>query len=89
MIKVILDVSDRYRYKSELKASEQFLNHAIDGTPDPIFVKDEQHRWMILNDAFCQTIGKPRSESIGQSDCDFFPNSEAEGFWARDRTAAI
>jgi PAS domain S-box-containing protein len=84
MIKVVLDVSDRYRYESQLKASEEFLNHTINATPDPIFVKDEQHRWIILNDAFCNLIGKSRQELIGKSDYDFFPKSEADVFWAKD-----
>ncbi len=84
MIKVVLDVSDRYRYESQLRASEQFLNHTINVIPDPIFVKDEQHRWMILNDAFCELLGKPRQELIGKSDYDFFPKAEAEFFWTKD-----
>jgi PAS domain S-box-containing protein len=84
MIKVVLDVSDRYRYEAQLKASEKFLNHTINVIPDPIFVKDEQHRWIILNDASCQLLGKPRQELIGKSDYDFFPQAEADFFWARD-----
>ena len=84
IIEVVLDVSDRYRYEAKLKASEEFLNHTINATPDPIFVKDEQHRWIILNDAFCQLIGKSRQELIGKSDYDFFPKSEADVFWAKD-----
>ncbi|MGB3266084.1 MAG: PAS domain S-box protein, partial [Microcoleus sp.] len=84
MIEVVLDVSDRYCYEAQLKASEEFLNHTINATPDPIFVKDEQHRWMILNDAFCRLLGKSRQELIGKSDYDFFPKSEADVFWAKD-----
>ncbi|MEG4005145.1 PAS domain S-box protein [Microcoleus sp. Pol11C1] len=84
IIEVVLDVSDRYRYEAKLKASEEFLNHTINATPDPIFVKDEQHRWMILNDAFCQLVGKSREELIGKSDYDFFPQSEAAVFWTKD-----
>ncbi len=84
MIKVVLDVSDRYRYESQLRASEQFLNHTINVIPDPIFVKDEQHRWMILNDAFCELLGKPRQALIGKSDYDFFPKAEADFFWRKD-----
>jgi PAS domain S-box-containing protein len=84
IIEVVLDVSDRYRYEAKLKASEEFLNHTINATPDPIFVKDEQHRWMILNDAFCQLLGKSRQELLGKSDYDFFPKSEADVFWAKD-----
>ncbi|MEG4229516.1 PAS domain S-box protein [Microcoleus sp. N9_B2] len=89
MIKVVLDVSDRYRYEAKLKASEEFLNHTINATPDPIFVKDEQHRWIILNDAFCQLLGKSRQELIGKSDYDCFPKSEADVFWLKDEEVLI
>jgi PAS domain S-box-containing protein len=84
MIKVILDVSDRYRYEAELKASEEFLNHTINATPDPIFVKDEQHRWVVLNDAFCQLMGKGRSELIGKSGYEFLPAAQADLFGQQD-----
>ncbi|MEG3875994.1 PAS domain S-box protein [Microcoleus sp. herbarium7] len=84
MIKVVLDVSDRYRYEAELKASEEFLNHTINATPDPIFVKDEQHRWVVLNDAFCELMGKGRSELIGQSGYEFFPPAQAKIFGQKD-----
>ncbi|MEG4578194.1 PAS domain S-box protein [Microcoleus sp. MON1_C5] len=84
LIKVVLDVSDRYRYEAQLKASEEFLNHTINSTPDPIFVKDEQHRWVVLNDAFCNLIGKRRSELIGKSGYDFFPPAQAAFFWQQD-----
>ena len=84
MIKEILDVSDRYRYEAELKASEEFLNHTINATPDPIFVKDEQHRWVVLNDAFCELMGKGRQELIGKSGYDFLPPAKAHIFWQKD-----
>ncbi len=84
IIEVVLDVSDRYRYEAKLKASEEFLNHTLNATPDPIFVKDDQHRWMIVNDAFCQLIGKSRQELIGKSEYDFFPKSQADVFCRKD-----
>ena len=84
MIKVILDVSDRYRYEAELKASEEFLNHTINATPDPIFVKDEQHRWVVLNDAFCELMGKRRSELIGKSGYEFLPAAQDDLFGQQD-----
>ncbi|MEG4801565.1 PAS domain S-box protein [Microcoleus sp. ARI1-B5] len=84
MIKVILDVSDRYRYEAELKASEEFLNHTINATPDPIFVKDDRHRWVVLNDAFCELMGKGRSELIGKSGYEFLPPAQADFFAQQD-----
>ncbi|MBE9184085.1 PAS domain S-box protein [Microcoleus sp. LEGE 07076] len=84
MIKVILDVSDRYRYEDELKASQEFLNHTINATPDPIFVKDERHRWVVLNDAFCELMGKRREELIGKSGYEFLPAAQANFFEWQD-----
>ena len=84
MIKVVLDVSDRYHYEHQLKTSEEFFKHTINATPDPIFVKDEQHRWIVLNDAFCELMGKPRQELIGKSGYDFLPPAKAQVFWQKD-----
>ncbi|MGL5064519.1 MAG: PAS domain S-box protein, partial [Microcoleus sp.] len=84
LIKVVLDVSDRHRYEIQLKASKQFLKHTINATPDPIFVKDEQHRWIVLNDAFCELMGKPRQQLIGKSGYDFLPPATADIFWQTD-----
>ncbi|MCU0545905.1 MAG: PAS domain S-box protein [Oscillatoriaceae cyanobacterium Prado104] len=84
MIKVVLDVSDRQRYEIQLKASKQFLKHTINATPDPIFVKDDRHRWIVLNDAFCELMGQPRHELIGKSGYDFLPPTTADIFWQKD-----
>ena len=84
LIAVVLDLSDHYHYEQQLKQSEAFLTHIINAIADPIFVKDEQHRWIVLNDAFCQWMGKTREELIGKSDYDLFPKAEADVFWRKD-----
>ncbi|MEG4233154.1 PAS domain S-box protein [Microcoleus sp. Pol11C3] len=80
----IHDITDKILALSELEASQKFLNYTIDALADPIFVKDEQHRWILLNNAFCKLIGKQREELLGHSDYDFFPQEEAEFFWQTD-----
>ncbi|MEG4011686.1 MULTISPECIES: PAS domain S-box protein [unclassified Microcoleus] len=80
----INDITDKVLALEELEASKNFLNYTIDAVADPIFVKDEQHRWILLNDAFCKLMGKPREELLGKSDFDFFPKEEAEFFWEKD-----
>lgn len=84
MIKVVLDVSDRHRYEVELKASREFLKHTINANPDPIFVKDDRHRWVVLNDAFCKLMRKSRKELIGKSGYDFLPEDKATLFLHKD-----
>ncbi|MCC5641886.1 PAS domain S-box protein [Nostoc sp. CHAB 5824] len=61
-----------------------FLHQIINGISDPIFVKDRQHRWVLLNDTYCDYVGHSREELIGKSDYDFFPQAEADVFREKD-----
>lgn len=60
------------------------LEGLLEALPNPVFVKDEQHRWVLLNDAYCRFMGYERSQLIGRSDPDFFPKAEADVFWRQD-----
>jgi PAS domain S-box-containing protein len=62
----------------------EFLEQIVDAIADPIFVKDEDHRWIMINQALCTFMGHPREELLGKSDYDFFPKEEADVFWAKD-----
>ncbi|MBE8989633.1 PAS domain S-box protein [Nostoc sp. LEGE 12450] len=64
--------------------SPAFLHQMINSISDPIFVKDRQHRWVLLNDNYCNFIGHSREELIGKSDYDFFPQAEADVFRQKD-----
>jgi PAS domain S-box-containing protein len=72
---------------------ERFLYDIVDAMADPLFVKDEQHRWITVNAEFCKFMGHAREEILGKSDYDFFPRAEAETFWKKDaevfRTGAV
>ncbi|MBF2029368.1 MAG: PAS domain S-box protein [Oscillatoriales cyanobacterium C42_A2020_001] len=52
-------------------------------------VKDRQHRWVLLNDAFCTFLGREKTELLGKSDHDFFPAEQAKVFWERDEYVFI
>jgi PAS domain S-box-containing protein len=80
------EISERKRMQEMLRDSYRFLYNIIDTIVDPIFVKDRQHRWLHVNDAFCRFIGHSREKLIGKSDFDFFPECEARVFWAGDET---
>lgn len=64
--------------------NQQFLNDILNTIPDLVFVKDEAHRWVLLNDAFCAALGHRREELIGKTDYDFHPKEEADVFWEKD-----
>lgn len=61
-----------------------FLRAIIDSVADPIFVKDEAHRWIEFNRAFCELMGRPREQLLGRSDHEFFSRQEADVFWTMD-----
>ncbi|MEG5138189.1 MULTISPECIES: PAS domain S-box protein [unclassified Microcoleus] len=83
------EVRDRTAVQEQLKASEEFLNNILNAIPDPIYVKDEQHRWLTLNDAFCQYMGRSRSELMGKSYDLFLPKEEAEIYREKDELAFL
>jgi len=84
---LLLDVTERIEARRLLKQSRDFLESLVNAVGEPIFVKDVNHRWIALNDAFCEMFGRTREEMLGKSDSDFFPPEEVEIFWAHDDRA--
>jgi diguanylate cyclase (GGDEF)-like protein/PAS domain S-box-containing protein len=70
--------------EEELNRSKEFLQTVINTIADPIFVKDREHRWIILNQAYCNFIGYSLETLIQNSDYEFFPQHEADVFWKQD-----
>ena len=64
--------------------SQSFLLGIINSVCYPIFVKNRQHQWIFINNAFCQLTGYISEELIGKSDYEFFSNEEAEIFRETD-----
>ena len=70
--------------EKELQAKELFFNNILNSIPDLIFVKDVNHRWIFLNDAFCAALGHRREELIGKTDYDIHTKEQADIFWEKD-----
>ncbi|MBW4420008.1 MAG: CHASE2 domain-containing protein [Myxacorys californica WJT36-NPBG1] len=70
--------------EEELKRSKEFLHRVINSIPDPVFVKDKHHRWIVLNEAYSRFLGKPVEELVEKSDYDIFPAHEADIFRQQD-----
>ncbi|MEM6426568.1 MAG: ATP-binding protein [Cyanobacteria bacterium P01_D01_bin.128] len=68
----------------ELEGAQSFLNIVLNTLSDPVFAKDEQHRWISVNDACCKFLGRDREEILGKTDFDIFPSTEAMQFWQSD-----
>ena len=64
--------------------SRNFLENIINTLADPVFVKDHNYRWILLNDAFSHLMGEKREALLGKSDYDFFVKEEADVFRKQD-----
>ncbi|MEL7669746.1 PAS domain S-box protein [Methanobacterium sp.] len=78
------EIQERKHVEEDLIKSRNYLDKIINSIADPVFVKDNQHRWILLNDAYCKLMGYSREEILGKSDYDFFPSHEADIFWEKD-----
>ncbi|WP_442936903.1 PAS domain S-box protein [Nostoc sp.] len=81
---VVRDISDRKQAEEEIKESKAFLNQVINVISDMIFVKDEQHRWVLANQSLCNLLGVDCELILGKSDYDFFLKEHADVFWQKD-----
>lgn len=73
--------------EGELQKSKEFLNSVINSIPDPVFVKDNQHRWIMLNEAFSRLIGYGLEELVGKGERDVLPIEQAVSFYHHDELA--
>lgn len=81
---VARDITERKRTEGVREHQHQFMRDLLNAIPNPVFVKDYRHRFLVLNDALCSFIGRQRSELLGKSDFDFFPEEEARWFVEKD-----
>ncbi len=81
---IIRDISERKNADKKLQAAHQYLQNMINHIPDPIFMKDKQHRWIGGNKSFWDFMHGTPEKFIGKSDYEFFPKAEADVFWERD-----
>jgi len=77
------------RTRQSLESSKRFLEKVIDSSPDPIFIKDRQHRILNVNRALCDIYGLTKEEVMGKTDHDLFPREQADRFWETTETAFV
>jgi diguanylate cyclase (GGDEF)-like protein/PAS domain S-box-containing protein len=70
--------------EEELQRSKEFLQRVIHSIPDPVFVKDLDYRWLVLNEAYAKFVGVSIDELLSRTVYDVFPKHEADLFWKQD-----
>lgn len=71
--------------KAALKDNYNLLRSVIDASPHPIFVKDLQGRYQLMNISGASRFNKQPSEVIGLNSCSLFPPDVCAKFQADDQ----
>jgi putative methionine-R-sulfoxide reductase with GAF domain len=74
--------------------AQQLTSDVIDSTDDWIFIKDQDHRYRLVNQGYAKSLHIPKADFIGKNDLDLGfpeelvkgnPEKGINGFWADDR----
>ena len=72
----VRDIGQRKRTDEALRHERLFLRHVIDSSPNLIFVKDRNGRFLLANEALAHAYGTTVDTLQGRTDADFNPNAE-------------
>jgi PAS domain S-box-containing protein len=76
------DITNLKTAQLEVEVSRNFLNEIIDSIPNPLFVKNRQHQWVLVNKAYCNLTGIEKDNILGKTDYDFL-NSEDANYYTK------
>ncbi|WP_404414525.1 PAS domain-containing protein [Vreelandella aquamarina] len=81
-----VDATERLALENQIDEDRTFLQDVIDALPTPIFVKDWQGRFTMVNQTLAAVFGVPTEAIIGKTDADFSPRpEEIEAFLLDDQ----
>ncbi len=78
------ETPERPRTETTLERTRSLLQEALNAFPDPVFIKDREHRWIAVNHACCRLMGRTPEQLLGKSDYDFAPKYDADLYWQQD-----
>jgi PAS domain S-box-containing protein len=70
---------------AQIPNASDILQAVIDATPDAIFVKDLDGRYVLVNRAAARFVGRTPDEVIGKHDLELYPEETARRFIADDQ----
>lgn len=81
---VIRDITEKKHIEEELRKSQLEVNTLLDSLPGLAFLKDKNHRYLIVNQKFCNAMGFTKEEMIGKTDFDLLPHTSAAKYITED-----
>lgn len=84
VITTFSDITERRMAQETLLQERNLLRTLIDSSPDYIFIKDAQGRFLVSNEAHAQAVHVSADALVGLTAFDVFPVEMAEQFHADD-----
>lgn len=81
LLLIFRDITDRKKDLEDLREKKKFLDALMMSTPDQIYFKDREHRFILLNEATAENLETTKENAIGKTDFDFFPEDLAEEYY--------
>jgi PAS domain S-box-containing protein len=79
------DIEELKSTRDALMEREKRLLAIIDASPNPVFLKDPDGRYLLVNREFERFTGISRDQVIGKYDADLSELLKAVAFWANER----
>jgi PAS domain S-box-containing protein len=78
VVGLVIDITGRKQAEEAIIDAKDYLNRILNSIADPVFVKDEKHRRVLVNEAYCSFTGFTRDELINKSDHDLYSRDLAD-----------
>jgi len=78
------DITEKKRAEEARRQSEELLNTFLNSSQDKIFLKDEQRRYLFMNEAGLSFLGLTRKEIVGKTDGEIFSPGHADEIGRKD-----
>ena len=82
---MIEDVTEKRLAEEALRQQHSILNAVIEGTPNPIFVKDVEGRYLVANSAAARVLGHAKENILGKRDAELVAPDVAQQSEERHR----
>ena len=79
------DITVRKQAAAALQESKEYLDKIINTVATPIFVKDSEHKFCLINNALCTLLNLREEDLLGTTGLERFPEEQQEVFLEKDR----
>ena len=83
-VAVVRDITRLKQAEQMAEESRLFLDNILNSLDDQVFVKDENLKFVAVNNKVCEMVGLPRSEILGKSNFELFPRKQPLSFKEKD-----